>query len=139
MKKLALILSLCIIAESVLVPFPFTLLFIILISIFREENIDLLAFLAGIVLDLSTLRMLGADSIFFLLLLYIGGRYRKKIYEGAFIYRFLFLLITYVIYNWLFYKSLNLFSFLVTVILSSIFLVWFEKIYPEKNKRRLTV
>ena len=139
MKELALILSLCIIAESVLVSFPFTLLFIILISIFRQDYIDLLAFLAGIILDLSTLRMLGVDSIFFLTLIYIGGRYRKKIYEGAFIYRFLFLLITFIIYNWLFYKSFNPYSILVTTVLSSILLVWFEKFFPEKNKKRLAV
>lgn len=139
MMVLALILFLCILAEAVLAPFPFTVLFIILISIFRDKNIDLLAFLSGLILDLLTLRPLGADSIFFMILIYLGGRYRKKIYEGALVYRFLFLMITYVIYNWIFYKSFNLISFLATIIISSILLVWFEKIFPEKNKSRLSV
>lgn len=139
MKGLAIILSLCIIAESVLISFPFTLVFIILISIFREENIDIFVFVAGFFLDFMALRILGVDSIFFLVLLYIGGRYRKKIYEGAFIYKLLFLMITFVIYNWLFYKSFNLYSVLLTTVLSSILLVWFEKIFPENDKKRLAV
>ncbi len=139
MILLALILFLCTIAESVLIPFPFTLLFIILISIFREKNIDLLAFIAGIILDILTLRPLGTDSIFFLLVIYIGSRYRKKIYEGALIYKLLFLLITYIIYSSIFYKSLSLLSFLITVFSSIIMLVWFEKIFPEKNNRRLAL
>ncbi len=139
MKGLALILSLCIIAESVLISFPFTLVFIILISIFREENIDIFVFVAGFFLDFMALRILGIDSLFFLTLLYIGGRYRKKIYEGAFIYKLLFLMITFVIYNWLFYKSFNLYSILVTTVLGSILLVWFEKIFPENDKKRLAV
>ncbi len=139
MKGLALILFLCVLVESIWISFPITLLFIVLISIFRNDYIDLLAFLAGVILDLMTLRTLGVDSIFFLLLIYIGGRYREKIYEGAFIYRFLFLLITLVIYNWLFYKSFNPFSVLIIIILSTVLLLCFEKIFPEKNKRRLAV
>lgn len=139
MMVLALILSLCSIAESVLAPYPFTLLFIILTSIFRQRNIDILAFLAGIILDLLTLRPLGTDSIFFIILIYLGGRYRKKIYEGALIYRLLYLLIAYVIYNGIFYKSFNPFSFLATVFLSIILLIRFEKIFPGKNKSRLSV
>lgn len=139
MRRPVILLAFCILAESVLVSYPLTLLFLIIISIFSRENIDILAFVAGIALDLFTLRILGLDSIFFLIVIYIGERYRQKIYEGAFIYRLLFLMITFVIYNWLFYKSFNFRSILVTAITSSLLLVWYEKIFPEINKQKLSV
>lgn len=139
MIKFYLIVFLCIFLESSVVSYPLTLLSITILSIFRQDKVTILAFVAGLTLDLFLIRPLGVDSLYFLLLLYLGARYSKKIYEGAFIYRSAYLMVSFIFYSFLFYKTLNVVSLLITVIATSIILFWFEKFFPIKDKRRLAV
>lgn len=137
--KLWVFLLFCIVVESV-VAYPFTLLSVALFSIFLEEDAVLLGFGGGIFLDLFQLRTLGTDSLFFVVLLYIARRYRKKIHGGTFVYRFIFLITSYAAYTFLFYKNLNIFNFLITAVFIFAGLMIFEKFLPfSGSKKRLAV
>lgn len=140
MKYLSfLLIFLCAILQSSVISYPLTLLAITIISIFSEKEITALAFTAGIVLDLFSIRNLGTDNLYYLLIIYLGSRYRKKIHQGAFIYRFVYVMVPYLIYNMLFYKSLNVVVHLATAISVGVILIWYEKLFPARNKRRLEV
>lgn len=138
--KLAALILFCIIAESVIVSYPVTLFAITLISVFLEEDAAFLALAAGLILDFFTIRPLGADSLYFLLLIYLGIRYRKKIYGGAFIYRLSYLVLSFVIYSLIFYKNLNLVSLFATVIFAIIALFAADRLFPNLGtKQKLAV
>lgn len=137
--KFLIFILIAIILEGV-VSYPFTLLSISIASVYLEGEVMLVAFVAGILLDLFTLRTLGVDSLYFLTLLFLGIRYKKKIYEGSVVYKFFYLLVSFVIYSLLFYRKLDLVSLLVTVILTVSALFVFEKIFPSVgSKKRLAV
>lgn len=136
--RLVLIVFLCIVLESTLLSYPLTLLSITFISIFWQEA-AVLAFLAGIILDLFTLKLLGIDSLFFLSLMYLGERYRKKIHQGTFLYRFAYFTLSYLIYTLLFYKKLEIVNVVLTIFLGSLILLWLGRIFPVSDKQRLAV
>ena len=136
--RLVLIVFLCIVLESTLLSYPLTLLSITFISIFWQE-VAVLAFLAGIILDLFTLKLLGIDSLFFLSLMYLGERYRKKIHQGTFLYRFAYFTLSYLIYTLLFYKKLEIVNVILTIFLGSLILLWLGRIFPVSDKQRLAV
>jgi len=136
---LIFILLLACFLETVLISFPLTLFVIGFSAFIRHEETVTLAFIAGIILDLLTLRLVGVSSLFFLSFIYLGGRYRKKIYGGTLFFRFLFLIIPYVIYSYLFYRNLDVLRFLVTAVLIFIVLSVMERIFPHIGNKGLTV
>lgn len=138
--KVIFVLFISIIIESVLVSYPFTLFTITLVSIYIEEDVTWLAFTSGILLDLFTLRLLGLDSLYFLSLIYLGSRFRKKIYGGTFVYKFIYLISAYLLYNLIFYINLNLPGVIFTSVSGLVMLLAFGKIFPSTgNKKRLAV
>lgn len=140
MKKIILTVFICIILESVVISYPITLLAITLLSIFIEEDVVLLAFITGIVLDLFSLRTIGVSSLYFLALIYMGNRYRKKIYGGAFVYRFSYLFLSYLVYNFLFYKTVSIYGVITAAIFGAAALLFLDRLYGGNgNKRRLSV
>lgn len=139
MNRLVLILLICVVVESTIISYPLTLLSVLLLSTFRKDTPTTLVFTIGIILDLFLLRPMGVDSLYFLSLLYLGKRYRKKIYEGAFIYRFVFILASFIIYSLLFYKTISIVPLLVTIVIVSVLLLWLDRIFSIKDKQRLAV
>lgn len=140
MKYLSLlIIFLCVVLQSSVISYPFTILAVTVISIFREDEVVELAFVSGILLDLFSIRLLGVDSLYFLLIIYLGNRYRKKIHQGAFIYRFVYVMVPYVFYDALFHKTQNIVIHLGTTVFVCVILFWYEKLFPVNNKRRLEV
>lgn len=134
-----LLILFCIVLQSSVISYPFTLLAITIISIFSDGDITVLIFTAGMILDIFSIRNLGADSLYFLLVVHLGNRYRKKIHQGAFIYRFVYIIGPYLIYRMIFYKSLNFIIDLGTAISVGLILFWYGKFNPAKSKRRLEV
>lgn len=140
MFSLIVILILACFLEGIVIAYPLTLFVIGFAAIVRHEETIILAFIAGVILDLLTLRLVGLSSLFFLSLIYLGGRYRKKIYGGTFFFRLLFLIIPYVVYSYLFYKNLNISSLFVTAVLVVVVLFVLERFFPTVgSKKRLAV
>ncbi len=139
MSKFLFIILLSIILESTFVPFPVTLMAVMLTFIFSEADEAVVAFGAGLILDILSLRIWGADSLYFLSILYIAGRYRKKIYEGTFVWRFLFFSFSFVIYNLFFYRTFNIIITVTALISTGILLLWLDKASPIKKRGRLVV
>lgn len=130
----------CILLESTLVPIPLTLFCIILISSFWEEEIEIWAFLAGIFLDLFVPRLLGIDSIFFLGVVFLSRRYRKKMHSGQFIFLASFFLLIITVYSLIFYKNLGFFQLVILATTSGSLLLLTRKFLGEAgNKKRLVV
>lgn len=126
--------------EGVVIPYPLTLFVIGLAAFVRPEATITLAFIAGVILDLLTLRLVGLSSLFFLSLIYLSGRYRKKIYGGTLFFRFLFLIIPYFVYSYLFYRNLNIGSLFITAVLTVAILFVLEKFFPAMgSKKRLAI
>lgn len=122
MKPLLFILMyVTVISESTIFPFPLSLgIFLILFSVFEDISV-LPIFLLGILLDISTFRLLGVTSLFFLILLLIKNRYKEKLYTANIIYNLVFFFLAFFSYNYLFFQNLDfikvLFSTIITLIL----------------------
>lgn len=76
-----LIFSICI--ESVIVTVPLTVIFLLLLAVLKRESwIFAVAFFAGMLLDILTIRPIGQTSIFFILFVFLVFLYERK-YEIA--------------------------------------------------------
>ena len=76
---LFLFLLISVFLEAVWTTLPLTLCLLLVISIFKKDHkVFILAFLAGLLLDLSLVRSLGFSSIFFTLFLFIVFLYENK-------------------------------------------------------------
>jgi cell shape-determining protein MreD len=131
------ILTLCIIIESSLITFPFTLIITFLTATIWEERGELLAFVAGLILDLFTLRFLGIDSLFFLILVFLWKYYRKRIYPGSILYRLIFLILAASIYSFLFYREINFMKLVLVAVFGTFILFFVNRVFPrvwEKGK-----
>jgi cell shape-determining protein MreD len=85
MYLLSFLLFLLIIVESSVTTLPLVLLFLIIFAVFvRSESVFLLAFFAGLLLDILTLRPLGLSSAFFLSCLFLILLYERKFEIGTF-------------------------------------------------------
>jgi cell shape-determining protein MreD len=72
-----------VIAEGVLTTLPLTLVFLLCLTVMkRQEWIFLLAFLAGMLLDIFTFRAVGMTSLFFVTYIFLLLIYQRK-YETA--------------------------------------------------------
>lgn len=74
-----LLLIFVIFTELTYTDLPLTLIFILILAVMkRGEWIFILAFFAGIILDIFSLRSLGQTSIFFLLFVFLVLMYERK-------------------------------------------------------------
>jgi cell shape-determining protein MreD len=74
-----LLFILALLLEGVLTTLPLTLVFLLTYIILRkEESIFLIAFVAGIILDMQALRPLGQSSIVLILILFTVLLYERK-------------------------------------------------------------
>ena len=80
MQKLLIgLVVIALILEGSLTSLPLVLLSLLLFRVIMKGNNGfLLAFLAGIILDVFLLRPLGQTSVYFLVVLFIIGMYEKK-------------------------------------------------------------
>lgn len=136
MNKIIFIIIFCILLESTLISYPLTLIAITVLSIFAPEDAILLAFGAGLILDLFSMRILGLSSLYFLSLIYLGSRYRKKIHEGTFLYRFFYLLFAYIIYNFLFYKTVDFTGIIAIGVFGLAILKFSNRLFPTIGSRK---
>ena len=92
-----------------------------------------MVFAIGIVLDLLTLRLVGIDSLLFLLFSWAIVRYSQKIQLKNFLFVSVLLLIITDFYSLLFYgRWFSAAEIAVTLLLSYILLITIPKIFPEK-------
>lgn len=76
---LFILLALALIVESTLVSLPLTLLFLIIVTVWRKSHhMLLLAFLSGLILDVLLVRSIGVTSIFFLVVIAVMILYQRK-------------------------------------------------------------
>lgn len=127
--------------EATVISFPLTVIVICVISVvFGLENI-LPIFIAGIFLDLLSLNLLGSHSLFFLIVLWLAGRYQQKIYLGALLYPLIFILVVSASYNYIFYRIFDIFTIVLSTLLGLMFIWFLGRLFPEKisNKKRLSI
>lgn len=141
MKTAFIIISaISIITEATLVPFPFTLIIVSLFIVLYSESAAIFAFITGILLDLFTLRSIGVSSLFFLALVLISQRYRKKIYAANIFFQLPFLMIALSAYSLIFYRNINLWYIGFMLLVTLLIYLLFKKYFPETDsKKRLTV
>lgn len=120
-----------IIVESTLVPYPLTLISVFLVITFFEKQDESVAFFSGLALDIFSGRIIGVDSLLFLIFTWVWKRYRKKIYPGSIFFRILFLLLTVVLYYFVFYKAFNIWNVLITLVISTLFIIIVGKFFPR--------
>lgn len=126
--------------ESTFIPVPLTLLLIIGLGISAESPMEWVAFAAGIILDILTGRMLGIDSLISLLVLFIIYSYRKKIVAHTVYYLLPFSTVIILIYNYIFYKKMELGNTLVSLSAGvALFIAIMAINYQFQKGRRLTV
>lgn len=137
---LIVIFLLAIILESTLVPFPLTLIFFLAVTNLPVVNIALWAFFTGLVLDLFSIRLLGSTSLLFLSLVFLIERYRKKLDPAGYIFQIFMVIISTLIYFFLFYRSLELVKIIASTIFGGLIILIVRKVTPEgKNKVRLEI
>lgn len=133
------ILLACVIVESTLLSLPLTLIGLLVISRKIGDDVIYWAFASGLILDFFTLRTLGLSSIFFLVLLFIGGRYRKKLHTSQFIYHLLFLILAIILYTVFFYRTIEILKIVFSCISGGILFIILEKIFPDSADKRLEI
>ena len=117
--------------ESTLIAYPLTLVSVFLVVTFLESQDELVGFFSGLVLDIFSGRLIGVDSLLFLLFIWIWKHYRNKIYPGSIFFRILFLLLTVVFYNFVFYRNFNFWNLLITLFISALFIIIVDKFFPK--------
>ncbi|PIR08644.1 hypothetical protein COV53_01940, partial [Candidatus Gottesmanbacteria bacterium CG11_big_fil_rev_8_21_14_0_20_37_11] len=125
---ISLILLLSIVVESSVAVFPLTLVLICVFSLLLGESMVFLAFFSGILLDLFAMRLLGLDSIFFLVVCWLIGRYRKKIFIGNILYLLGFIALITSIYSYYFYRYVKVWHIIIAEIIA-IILIYIINIY----------
>lgn len=133
--SLFLLLFIAVLLESTVVMLPIT--FIILLCqmvVFTNSAILIWAFFTGIILDASLLHILGARSLFFLILLAIIFLYQRKFEIQRFWFVFIFSFFGSLFYGWLFEYSFIFPPALVSAVLSiCVFSVMQVKFFRKNN------
>ena len=136
----AICLIIAIIAETTLLPFPLTLLIIMFSLTIDEENTSVYALLAGLLLDLFALRLLGVSSLFFLGLCLIKQKYGQKISFGSWMIQLPYFLLAVIVYSYLFYHYINIWYLTTLASLGFLLFGLFKPYLPKENdKKRLKV
>lgn len=137
---LALLILISVILESTFFSFPLTLIVIAVCASYLDKNAKIVAFLTGLLLDIFSMRLIGADSLFFLSLLLVEERYQKKFHSGRFLFRINFLFLAVVIYNLLFYRYLDFGKLVAAVGFGAILMFLSRQILSKTEvKKRLAI
>ncbi|OIO14433.1 hypothetical protein AUJ73_02220 [Candidatus Gottesmanbacteria bacterium CG1_02_37_22] len=138
---ISLILLLSIVVESSVAVFPLTLVLICVFSLLLGESMVFLAFFSGILLDLFAMRLLGLDSIFFLVVCWLIGRYRKKIFIGNILYLLGFIALITSIYSYYFYRYVKVWHIIIAEIIAIILIYIINIYFPNSlnDKKKLSV
>lgn len=124
--------------ESTLYPLPLTLIFAFMVSLHLDKTeASIIVFVEGVALDLFSFRILGTDSLIFLLLLLFLSIFRQKMHAGRALYRLIVLLSVCVVYSVFFYKIFSV-GYMTAAILSILgIFIFMERFFPVSltNKR----
>lgn len=133
---LAILLFISIILESTIIPFPLTLLCLLLFVHFLESQIVFFSFFTGLLLDVFSLYMWGVSSVFFLVTVFVLSYYRRKFHqEGSFIYQLLFIFLFIALYGFFFYHYFRLKELIFVLVLEAVFLFIFKRLFPYRRKK----
>lgn len=136
----AILLLVSIILESTLWPYPLTLVMVFMLISFFPQNSLLLIFLAGVILDLFNLRLLGMDSLIFLLIYTVIDRYSKKLQKENILFSLTILGTALITYNLLFFRNFDPVETLITLVLSGVLYVLIKRFFTrERINGRLEV
>jgi len=129
------------VVESSVAVFPLTLVLICVFSLLLGESMVFLAFFSGILLDLFAMRLLGLDSIFFLVVCWLIGRYRKKIFIGNILYLLGFIALITSIYSYYFYRYVKVWHIIIAEIIAIILIYIINIYFPNSlnDKKKLSV
>lgn len=142
MKLITLLIMISLIIESTFLPFPLVLILILFLSLGLGEKAYWLLFSIGIIFDLLTIRLLGIDSLIFLLLSWVIIRYNQKIQLKNYILVSILLITITDSYSFIFYRRwFSVLDIFLILILSYFLLLSLPRIFPEKigSKIKLAV
>lgn len=124
--------------ESTLFPLPLSIIFAFMVSLHLDQSeASVIVFMEGVALDLFSFRVLGTDSLIFLLLLLFLSLFRQKMHAGRALYRLILLLSACLIYSVFFYKIFSA-GYIIAAILSILgIFIFMERFFPAgiTNKR----
>lgn len=121
--------------ESTVIPFPLTLITLTFISTFLKEAVSW-AFMVGLLLDLFAGRILGSSSLFFLGVVLISCRYRKKLHPENFFYQLFFLILVLWLYSFIFYKYIDFWKLVAVTACWSVVLGMARKVLPKVGEEK---
>lgn len=140
MIRTAILLLVSIILESTLWPYPLTLIMVFMLISFFPQNSLMLIFTAGVILDLFSIRLLGIDSLIFLIIYAVIDRYSRKFQKENILFSLTILGISLVFYNLLFFRDLNPVKTLMTLFFSGVLYIAVKHFFSkERIKGRLEV
>jgi len=131
---------LAIIAETVFYPYPFTFLIVIMTVLSIGPRSLVFAFIAGLFLDLFSLKLLGGNSLVFLLISAVILRYNRRINFTNILNVLVFIVLSCWLYYYIFYqKFLSFWNILATVLLSLVMLFILPIIIPPHGSGKLKI
>lgn len=129
---IAIVLSVFI--ESTLIQIPILLSVLLFLTLIYENPASLLiAFLAGVILDILMVRSIGSSSLFFLLYFFLVIQYGRKFEIKSNLSVFIFSLIGGGIYAFIF----NYDNFIFQAVVTAVFSVLLYRIIPAKGERNV--
>jgi cell shape-determining protein MreD len=137
-KRIVLILILftLMLIESSLWSFPLSLLLVLNLGLLMGDESYIWAFIAGFVLDIFTLRQLGVDSLYFLIVCFIIVKYQKKVNVVNYLYMSIFTGVVLCLYGYYYYKNINISYIIMSIAGSLIALRLISWYFPELILRR---
>lgn len=136
----SIILLLSVVIESAFFYFPFTIMLVLYIVLILDWVPLPSIFLAGLLLDIWQDRLVGGNSLFFLIAVIAWGRYRKKLHTGTDLYQLIYFSLVTFLYCILFYRSYSTLIMIGFTVVGASFLVLLKKIFPESvHKKRLSI
>ena len=129
--------------EGVIFPLPLTLLFILSWGIHKvDRRAFFLAFLSGIIVDLSLVRLVGLTSLFFLSMILFCFLYGKKFTPSHFVFYVPYAFFSLGFYQLLFYSHIQFLSLILSFFIFFLIRFYVDHIYlryvpPEQMRLEL--
>ncbi len=138
---LFILIFLGILIESTLYPLPLSIIFAFMVALHLDtKEASLILFAEGLALDFFSFRMLGTDSLLFLLLLVLLSIFRQKMHAGRALYRLILLIITCQIYSVLYYKIFSVGYLTAEVLSILVIFIFMERFFPVGvNYKRISL
>lgn len=136
----SIILLLSVVTESAFFYFPFTIMLVLYIVLILDGVPLWSFFLAGLFLDIWQDRLVGGNSLFFLIAIVAWGRYRKKLHTGTDLYQLIYFSIVTLLYCVLFYRSYSTLMMIGFTLAGALLLIVLKKIFPDAtHKKKLSI